>query len=112
MITNDSPDSPTLAGYIEAEIRVETRKQYPELNSMEETPEMLKSLNVLSNALARAIKKYLNQDVKTVQLGLQVDPTTLLVRTTTSGGGSSRGELIPNPHSHSINPHRHDITAP
>lgn len=94
--TTGGSDSPTLAAYIEAEIRAETRKQYPELNYMEQNPEMLKSLKVLSVAMARAIKKYLNQDVKTVQLELQVDSTGL----------DSNGLLV-NP-----NPHSHDIVAP
>ena len=71
-----------------------------------------KELEKVSLALAKAIQRYLTTDVKTIELGLQVDPTTLSIGTTTSVDGTVTGQLDPNPHSHSINPHRHDITAP
>jgi hypothetical protein len=99
-------DSPKLTAYIEAEIRAEVQKQYPELNSMVPDANMLRGLNVLSVALSRAIKKYLNNDVKTEYLTLETDPVTLI------GGAAGGSYISPNPHNHPIIPHRHDIVAP
>ena len=108
-----SPDSPSLAAYIEAELQVEVKKQYPELASIYSNSDVMKSLRVASVALARAIKKYLNTDVKTIQLGLEVSATVLNVGGVTNEEGVLVGiDIDPNPHAHSIAPHRHDIVAP
>jgi len=105
-------DSAQLTAYIEAELRAEVRKQYPELvGPAYENSDTLKNLRVFSVALSRAIKKYLNTDVKTAYLTLETAPVTLNIRGSAGTGGSN---ITPNPHSHPINPnpHRHDIVAP
>jgi len=94
-------DSLILAQYIEQELILEIE------NAFGKNTYMKRFLPRIARALARAIKKYLNLNVKTVTLGLQTNLTQLNFR---SDGTNSY--LEPNPHGHSIDPHAHNINAP
>lgn len=86
-----SSASSQLASYIEAEIQFEVQTQYPELESTQSNAEVMKGLRVLSVALSRAIKKYLNENVT-------VSTTSLVV----NANGESEVIVTPNPHAHGI----------